>query len=353
MKLAVDGRGLCAQPRSLDAQHWLALLVALQAADPSLEALLLAPEGRALNGVEGLSIERVPLPRGPARGVRYDQIALPRAAAQVGADLLLIPRACAPLRSAVPVAVFLPANVGWGPGAWASRVREAACWAGIAGASRLTWADISHLRDAHAVPPWVPAPLARGAEEQGGTMASPRVDRPYVMAVERQPRAWNLLLAAWTWVAGGVGDGTALRFCGLPSAAQEQVKARAAELGILDGLEFASPVSLSMWRQQMADASALLHSGEIAFGHALRWALAAGVPIACGETPGAEAIAGDAAYMVHPADARALGAACLTLLVEEDVAGDLRQRGLKRARAWQEGALIAMAEHLRRAAGLD
>jgi glycosyltransferase involved in cell wall biosynthesis len=82
-------------------------------------------------------------------------------------------------------------------------------------------------------------------------------------------------------------------------------------------------------------AQAFLHTGSSQTGQEFRWALAAGVPIASVEGSHAASIAGEAAYLAPRGDTRALGAACLTLLVEpEAVAKPLRQKGLLRAGAY-------------------
>ena len=61
-------------------------------------------------------------------------------------------------------------------------------------------------------------------------------------------------------------------------------------------------------------------------------AMACGVPVI---TTGAASIAevvGDAAYLVSdPTDARKLGAAIISTIVDTDLANNLRERGLKRA----------------------
>ena len=60
-----------------------------------------------------------------------------------------------------------------------------------------------------------------------------------------------------------------------------------------------------------------------------------GVPVAGLNSPEADSVLGEAAYLVPPGEARRLGAACLTLLVEEQVATALAQKGLARATAYQ------------------
>jgi glycosyltransferase involved in cell wall biosynthesis len=82
-------------------------------------------------------------------------------------------------------------------------------------------------------------------------------------------------------------------------------------------------------------ARVLLQAGDVSTPQIFRWALATGIPLAAESSAVAAAVAGTAAYLVPPSDTRALGAAVLTLLVEDSMAGALRDRGLERAQAYE------------------
>jgi len=89
-------------------------------------------------------------------------------------------------------------------------------------------------------------------------------------------------------------------------------------------------------------ATVFLHLGFTANGQELRWALATGTPVAGVKTPAAAAILGEAGYLVGDGDARTLGAACLTLLVERDEMGRrLGQAGMLRAGGYHRPAAVA------------
>ena len=95
----------------------------------------------------------------------------------------------------------------------------------------------------------------------------------------------------------------------------------------------------------------LLVPGSPVDGQLLRWALACGLPVAAASTPEAGSILGDAAYIAPAEDARALGAACLSVLVEEDLAESLKVAGARRAGSYHSGRGVEeLAGLLRRAA---
>lgn len=67
----------------------------------------------------------------------------------------------------------------------------------------------------------------------------------------------------------------------------------------------------------------------------------------------AESILGDAAYVTPADDTRALGAACLSLLVDDNLAESLRAAGVRRAAAFHSGRGVGeLAGLLRRSAHL-
>ncbi|MCS7283680.1 MAG: glycosyltransferase family 4 protein, partial [Anaerolineae bacterium] len=76
------------------------------------------------------------------------------------------------------------------------------------------------------------------------------------------------------------------------------------------------------------------------FGLPVLEAMACGVPVVCSNTSSLPEVAGDAALLVDPTDARALAGAIERVLTDEALRASLRARGLERARqfAWEEAA---------------
>ncbi|MGH2606168.1 MAG: glycosyltransferase, partial [Anaerolineales bacterium] len=166
----------------------------------------------------------------------------------------------------------------------------------------------------------------------------------YVLCLAPPEDRLDLLLAAWTWVDGSVGESVPLVVAGLPSSASELLLSRAKEMDVAGSARILGESELSNLAPLFRGAQAYLDAGGSS-AQVLRWAMACGLPVAAMESVQSTAVLGDAAYLAAAEDSRALGAACLTLLVEPDVAGPLRQKGLVRAAAFHgDGPLQACYE---------
>ncbi len=293
---------------------------------------------------------RVGRGRGPWARLRFEQIDLPRAAHAAAADVLFIPYASAPLSSRVPVVAL-----GWedrptgGPGA-VERVRWSLARAGMRGAAAaIVFADQPPpaAEGIHFVtlPPSVgtgfrpvPSPDDQAVRSRLG------LPEAYVLCLAPPEIRLDLLLAAWSWVDGSVGDSVPLVVVGLPSPASRFFPSRVKEMDVAGSVRILEGPELPDLPSLFRGAQAYLDAGG-STAQALRWALACGLPVAAMESTRSAAILGDAAYLAAADDSRALGAACLTLLVEPDVAGPLRQKGLVRAAAFHgDGPLQAFYE---------
>jgi len=338
--LAVDGWSLIERPWSAEALHLAEWLGAMAAADPDLHLSLLHPEGQLPLLPEGIHLQLAAVKLSAWGALRYEQRDLPRLARAVGADLLFIPRPSAPLASPVPVAALMHGSPGRRRASALERLRRALGAAGAAGAvCRLVLADLPAAgpgaRVAASVPPFVgagfrpPGGSGASAPERSGLVPG------YVLCGGLQAEQLPLLLAAWTWVEGSVGDAAQLVLVGLDPSAEQGARAQAKELGIATSLKVLPPAAQADLPDLYRGATAYLSPGPVSNGQPLRWALSCGVPVAGLNSPEADSVLGEAAYLVPPGEARRLGAACLTLLVEEQVATALAQKGLARATAYQ------------------
>jgi glycosyltransferase involved in cell wall biosynthesis len=81
------------------------------------------------------------------------------------------------------------------------------------------------------------------------------------------------------------------------------------------------------------------------FGMPVLEAMACGAPTITSTTSSLPEVAGDAALLVDPDDAGALGRAMVTLLSDQDLREELRRRGFARAQSftWQRAALRTSA----------
>jgi len=356
MHLAVDGWSLIERPWSAEALHQAEWLGAMAAADPDLRLSLVHPDGHPPPLPEEIHLQAAEVKLSAWGALRYQQRELPRLARAVGAALLFIPQPAAPLASPVPAAALLHASPGPRPASALERLRRALGAAGAVGAAcRLILADLPTVgpgaRGAARMPPFVgadflpPDPSGAAAPKRFGLAPG------YVLSCGLQAEQLPLLLAAWTWVEGSIGDAAPLALLGLDPSAEQAARVQARELGVETSLKILPPAALADLPDLYRGAAVYLSVSPGANGQPLRWALSCGVPIAGLNSPETDCVAGEAAYLVQPGEARRLGAACLTLLVEEQVATALRQKGLVRATAYRgRGPLETWIQVFRRAA---
>jgi glycosyltransferase involved in cell wall biosynthesis len=159
---------------------------------------------------------------------------------------------------------------------------------------------------------------------------------------------WLLrLLEAWRWAAGAVGQDYPLFIPGLDPSSRGRL------IDLLEDFDLGETVlapadfpveAVPLLYQRCA---ALFHPAPLSpWGGPVRHALACGRPVVAAESPLADAIVGPAAYLVPPDDPRTLGAALITVIVEEEVAEKLKGAALDRAAAWRDlefGARLAAA----------
>jgi len=270
-----------------------------------------------------------PIRRGWER-LQYDQIALPRAAAEVGAQVLLILGEQVPLRARMPIAAVPPILPQPPTGVGFEMLRRAAGGAGLRGASSvLMAADLARETDPKRLyTPFVSPAFLRPEVKSAGP------ERLRVLCYDSDPIDIRRALAAWTWVDGSLGDTYPLQFLSWDPQLDELISATAAEFGVAESV-VAGPPSGNL-SQVFREAAAFLSVRPLAWGQPFRWALASGTPVAAFESLAASSIVGDAGYLVPDGDTRALGAACLSLLVQEELAESLRGKGQRRAAAYSD-----------------
>jgi len=298
------------------------------------------PEGELPELPPGVRSRPVgPIRRGWER-LRYDQITLPRAVAQAGAELLLTFSDGIPLKARMPIAAVPPID----PRASASGIleilRAAAGRAGLRGAnSILIAADLAGAEHSgQRYPPFVSPPFLRPEVESAGG------ERPQVLCYDTNPEDIRTALAAWTWVDGSLGDTYPLQFLTWDPQIAELIAATAAEFEVVESVA-AGPPSGEL-SELFRAAAGFLSVRPQAWGQPFRWALASGVPVAGFESPSANSILGDAGYLVPDGDTRALGAACLSLLVQDELAESLRVKGRRRAAAYRDRPPVELIAEL-------
>jgi glycosyltransferase involved in cell wall biosynthesis len=143
------------------------------------------------------------------------------------------------------------------------------------------------------------------------------------------------LLEAWNWAAGPIGENYPLLLAGLADPERDFfIKwAAAAELG--DTFRVLPPLSPAALAGLFRNCSAVFHPAPASpWSGAIRHALASAKPLVALETPLTSALVGPAAYLVPAGEPRALGAAIITVIVEELLAEQLSGAATRRAAAW-------------------
>lgn len=257
----------------------------------------------------------------------FEQMVVPQAAAHLGLELLLYPHLTAPLRSSVPVLALNIPEIGSTGLNVISRIGSAIAAAGARGAEGVI--GISDLEGAHAIelPPYLDSRFdPHGANSHGLELPS-----DFVLCLDTSVAGLRLLLAAWSWVDSALGDTVSLVVAGIDAPLQSELHKQAEQLGLSQSLITITDLDLPQVPQLYRDSTVLLMPEQLPWGQPLRWAMATGVPIVSIQKAEIELVVGQAAYLVPERDARKLGAACLTLLVEPELARSLSEKGLLKA----------------------
>lgn len=143
------------------------------------------------------------------------------------------------------------------------------------------------------------------------------------------------LLSGWSWAADAIGDYYFLLVLGLGSSAQDNFHSMLKEYHLDERVKPLANIAPNLLPALYRGSSALFHPAPVSpWGGAIRLALASGVPVVATEQVLSSALVGPAAYLVSPGDARALGAALITVIVEKEIGTRLSQVGLQRAATW-------------------
>lgn len=155
------------------------------------------------------------------------------------------------------------------------------------------------------------------------------------------PFALRQVLNAWSWAAGAIGDSTPLLLVGLSPEEQQDTADLLKEYNLEETVLSLPPLPPESLAFVMQNCAVLFQPGDLSpWGGSIRLALAAGKPVVAVESPATDVLLGPAAYLV-PADkdggfdSRSLGAALITVVVEESVAESLSSAARQRSANWQ------------------
>jgi hypothetical protein len=149
----------------------------------------------------------------------------------------------------------------------------------------------------------------------------------------------GLLFNAWAWAAGAIGGYYPLLLVGQQSANQ-RIQAMAAERGLTGTVQVLPSLDLESLVLLYRRCSALFHPATVSpWGGPGRLALVSHKAVVSLENRFSDALFGSAAYLVPEQngaalDARTLGAALITVIVEQGVREALVQEASQRTAAW-------------------
>ena len=290
----------------------------------------------------------------------WEQSSLPRLARRLEAQLVHLFLASTPLLGR-SLAVVSPSD--FDPTGWPDpnhgepssglrgRLRQSIRLGGLARARAIFWpndlAIDNQLGAFQSLPPCVyssftPAGhLASEKRENGSGRAWSelrQLDLPETYLLFHGPASAptiNRLLSAWRWAAGPIGDYYPLLVLGFNSEERSHLTELAKTFdfgGTIRALPGLSPLAVALL---YLGSTALFHPApEPLWGGPIRHALACGKPVVASQHRQTSRLVGPAAYLVAGDDSRTLGAALITVVVEEEIAGKLAQAARQRAAAW-------------------
>ena len=334
----IDGWPLIYQPNSLATGHLLTLL-AFRPEDVDVSLALPREPPEWLAGRFNYLVQ--PMLDGIRQHIRWEQRCLPSLAKKLSADLVHLSSATPALFTSVPN-LLSPADIGESVhhSSIYTRLHQALAAGGMVRLAGLIWpSDLPAPSTATPVFRIAPAsPFGWLDESAVCPEEIQRLDLPDTYILYHGPchqAALHFLLDAFRWVAGPVGENYPLLILGLDGAERERLPELLADYGLqgcVRALPVISPFSVP-WIYRKC--SVLFHPAEIApWGNPLRNALACGKPVVAGETALSNALVGPAAYLAALDQPRALGAALLTVIVEEEIADRLSAEAVKRVAGW-------------------
>jgi glycosyltransferase involved in cell wall biosynthesis len=285
-------------------------------------------------------------PNTPAGRMRWEQRSLPRLARLAVADLLHLTASYPALFGRLPNAVS-PTE------AWAGhqetrerslglteRLRQSAGLGGLARIKGLFWPSDLPLPDEGTgslpifrLPPVIHPAFAPPSMFSAQDLSAWELPETFVLYHgPRQPAALQRLLDAWSWAAGPIGEAYPLVILGMSESERGALNGLLAGDSLAKSILPLPQVPLPALAEIYRACSALFHPAPIApWGSPVRHALACERPIVAAGYRLSDALVGPAGYLAPADDARALGAAIITVVVEEEISEQLIREAHRRA----------------------
>jgi glycosyltransferase involved in cell wall biosynthesis len=370
MRVLYNGWPLAHHPNSPAALH---LLTLVSQELPAIEPVVALPAEPVFPLPANVEIIQDRIGETTAARLAWEQHRLLRLAARTRADLIHVVGEGPPVRGKTPV-LFSPTRCGWEsrslPGdesipirpGLVDRLRSALAEGGQARVRAWLWpADLPPPETRSAVvqlPPAVhPAFIGQSAHLPGFPDDFP--EEAVIFHSDGRLASLHEALAAWVWASGPVGQYSPLLLVGLTTAERQAVESYRAQFAAHPAfsthtIQVAPPLPVESLAALYRGCAAVLHPQPISpWDGPARLALACGVPLVAYENPYSDALVGRAAYLVPenlpPAESRRrLGAALITVVVEESLAEKLKIAAGEQTAGWQMDFNRQLSELYRR-----
>jgi len=181
------------------------------------------------------------------------------------------------------------------------------------------------------------------------TSSLPELPETYILYHGPQTNAaLHRLVEAWSWATGSIGEYYPLLVLGIEPPGSLKLNSLLEQAGLAKTVSLLPPLSLENLIYLYQHCKAVFHpAGVPIWGGPLRAALACGKPLVALETAWSDSLVGPAGYLVkpdRPDSSRALGAALITVIVEEEVAANLAQAARERSASWHSNHFTASLE---------
>jgi glycosyltransferase involved in cell wall biosynthesis len=362
LNILYDGWSLAYQVTSWEAIHLLSLLANLPAGVRAQVALPAPPFDPLPAGIEAVL---QPVENNRWGRLLWEQLTLPGLARRHQTDILHLIGIQAALFGSHPQAIS-PAgydsladhkSAGFNsghretarPNSLATRLRVALGQGGFTRAAGIFWPSDLPVPDYNLrvfqLPPLIHSHFTNPIQN----FQQPDLPETYIIYHGPQTdAALHRLVEAWSWATGSIGEYYPLLVLGIDQRSSVKLNALLQQTSLAKTVSLLPPLHLESMIYIYQNCTAVFHPADIPpWGGPLRTALFYGKPVIALETPFIDALVGPAGYLVNPKKtdlSRALGAALITVIVEESVATGLAQAARRQAAGWESGNFASALE---------
>ena len=341
MQILYDGWSLSRAPGSLAGLHLQTLLSLLPSA---VDAYVALPAPAAVRLPAAIQQKVRPVSPSPSAHLVWQQHMLPALAREMQAQLIHLPHPSPALFSPVPVVVSptgMSAAAKPRPRGLFERLRDAMAQGGMARGAWLLWPEDlpSSAAGVQRLPPAVHPAFRRLDQEP--IEVNERLELPDTYIFYHgpsQPDDLSRLLGAWKWAVAPIGEQYPLLIAGLDPVSPASFTRLLDNYDLQETVRMVNPQSIEELSQLYQGCAAFFYPAQSdPWGEMLRAALLYEKPVVALETPLSGALVGPAGYLVPSSSnvERGLGAALITVIVEESVASGLAAAARRQTASWR------------------